>query len=142
MIPYDTNSSSRAYSDYYSRQVGGDLPFYAGARIQKGHGIGGVFSRLFKGAQPMITQALKVAGKELIKTGANIAKDALQGNDIKQSAKANFKRGGINLLSKLGNAFDRPKISVRKRKPSPRLPQKEVSRNKKRKRVLTKDIFS
>ena len=28
------------YDDYYARQVGGALPYFTGARVQKGHGFG------------------------------------------------------------------------------------------------------
>lgn len=122
IVPYDSNSSSKTYVDYYTKQIGGDLPFFAGSRIQRGRGIGGVFGQLFKGARPLLTQALKVAGKELLKTGANIAKDALQGNNVKQSAKRNFTSSGVRLLDKLSNAFDNPKPQPRKRKPTPLKP--------------------
>ena len=27
------------YDDYYARQVGGALPYFTGARVQKGHGF-------------------------------------------------------------------------------------------------------
>ena len=28
------------YDDYYARQVGGALPYFTGARVQRGHGFG------------------------------------------------------------------------------------------------------
>ena len=32
------------YDDYYARQVGGALPYFTGARVQRGHGFGSLFS--------------------------------------------------------------------------------------------------
>jgi len=138
IIPYNVDSSSKNYTDYYAKQVGGELPYYSGSRMQKGYGIGGVFGKLFKGAQPMLSSAIKTAGKELLQTGINIARDALQGKNLKQSAKTNFKRSGANLLGKLSTAFENPKPLAKKRKAT----RPKTSKNKRIKRTLTKDIFA
>ena len=34
------------YDDYYARQVGGALSYFTGARVQRGHGFGSLFSGL------------------------------------------------------------------------------------------------
>lgn len=142
IIPYDHGSSSKTYNEYYTKQIGGDLPYFSGSRVQKGHGIGGVFSRLFKGARPILTQALKTAGKELFKTGTNIAKDALQGKNLKESVKSNFVQGGVNLLDQLSNAMDSPKPIAQKRKAKNFKRKNNNNSNIKRARTLTQDIFA
>ena len=42
------------YDDYYARQVGGALPYFTGARVQKGHGFGSLFSGLLRSVAPLI----------------------------------------------------------------------------------------
>ena len=42
------------YEDYYTRQVGGNLPFFVGARVQRGHGLGNFFGSLIRSAMPLI----------------------------------------------------------------------------------------
>ena len=34
------------YDDYYTIQVGGELPCFTSARVQRGHGFGSLFSGL------------------------------------------------------------------------------------------------
>ena len=34
------------YDDYYTIQVGGALPYFTGARVQREHGFGSLFSGL------------------------------------------------------------------------------------------------
>ena len=36
------------YNDYYARQVGGALPYFTGARVQRGHGFGSLFSVIWR----------------------------------------------------------------------------------------------
>ena len=36
------------YDDYYTRQVGGALPYFTGARVQGGHVFGSLFSGLLR----------------------------------------------------------------------------------------------
>ena len=48
------------YDDYYTRQVGGALPYFTGARVQRGHGFGSLFSGLLRSVAPLIKRG---AGK-------------------------------------------------------------------------------
>ena len=66
------------YRNYYvnqARQRGGGMPHFAGARYQRGHGLGAIFSRL-RAALPSL---LKMFGRHAIRAGANIADDVLGG---------------------------------------------------------------
>ena len=47
-----------SYDDCYARQVGGALLYISGARVQKGHGFGRLFSGLLLFVSPLIRQAL------------------------------------------------------------------------------------
>ena len=73
------------------------LRFRGGERLQRGRGIGGLlhlakglFKPILKSAKAAITSnAAKAIGKavtnQLVESGANIATDALMGNDINES---------------------------------------------------------
>lgn len=123
IVPYTTHESDKYYRNYYENQIGNGLSVFKGATVQRGHGIGGFFSNLFKGAMPMIKSGLKTVGKELFSAGVDIARDAIQGKDVKASAQKRMMESGDNLLSKLsdkmkGNGL-RP-IRRRQRKSSKR----------------------
>ena len=45
------------YDDYYTRQVGGVLPYFTGACVQRGHGFGSLFSVLLRSGAPLIGNA-------------------------------------------------------------------------------------
>ena len=84
------------------------LRFRGGERLQRGHGIGGLL-RLARGLfKPLATAAkkaitsktAKAAGKaitnQLVESGANIASDALMGNDINESFQRELVSGRQN----------------------------------------------
>lgn len=110
IVPYHVDGSDRFYKNYYENQIGNGLSVFRGATVQKGHGIGGFFSSLLKGAMPLLKSGVKSIGKELLSTGVGLARDALQGKDMKSAAKQRFMASGDNLLGKLsdtmsGNGF-------------------------------------
>ena len=84
------------------------LRFRGGERLQRGRGIGGLlrmakglFKPLFKTATKAITSnAAKTAGKaianQLVESGANIATDALMGNDVNESFQRELQTGQKN----------------------------------------------
>ena len=51
------------YDDYYARQVGGALPYFTGARVQRGHGFGSLFSGLLRTVAPLIKRGAVALGK-------------------------------------------------------------------------------
>ena len=46
------------YNDYYARQVGGALPYFTGARVQRGHGFGSLFNGLLRSVAPLTDEVL------------------------------------------------------------------------------------
>ena len=142
-VDYDPESSASFYKNYYINQAGGYIPVFQGKTIQNGSGIGGVFSRIFKGIAPMIKQGAKTVGKQLLNTGVNITHDVLNGDSFKDSSKKNLIAGGKNLLNNLQSAINHPKrggaISNRKVKKNRNLSHSS-SRSKRRR--LSKDIFA
>ena len=84
------------------------LRFKGGERLQRGRGIGGLL-RLARGLfKPLVTNAKKVitsnaakaAGKaianQFVESGANIASDALMGNDVNESFQRELQAGRKN----------------------------------------------
>jgi len=45
---YCCDASRQMYEDYYTGQVGGNMPVFRGVRYQRGHGVGNVISGLFR----------------------------------------------------------------------------------------------
>ena len=75
------------YNDYYARQAGGALPYFAGAQYQRGHGLGSLFGSLLRSAMPLIKRGAVALGRGALKTGVRIAGDVLSGQNIKTAAK-------------------------------------------------------
>ncbi|GFS59567.1 uncharacterized protein F54H12.2 [Trichonephila inaurata madagascariensis] len=79
-VPY--KCCVKKYEDYYVNQAGNGLSYYQDQSFQKGYDIGGWFKRLFRTALPFLTRGAKSVGKEVLKTGTQIAKDLLRGTRI------------------------------------------------------------
>ena len=62
------------YDDYYAQQVGGALPYFAGARVQRGHRFGSLFGGILRSVAP------------LIKRGALLATPSPPGKRVKRAA--------------------------------------------------------
>ena len=75
------------YDDYYARQVGGALPYFSGARVQRGHGFGSLFSGLLRTIAPLIRRGAVALGKRALATGAQTAGDGVAGKNDKKAAK-------------------------------------------------------
>jgi hypothetical protein len=115
LVPYNPEDSRPYYKKYYDDQVGHGMGVFEGDTIQTGRGIGSVVRSLFKTTLPLIKSGAKAAGRELLKTGATIASEALQGRNFKESATDNFKEAGSNLLSSLASSLDNLSPTKRRR---------------------------
>ena len=84
-----TRLRNDVYCDYYRNQAlqrGGGMPYFAGARYQRGHGLGNVFRGIFSGLRSIFPSLLKTAGRHALTTGVNIASDMLDGKKFKDVA--------------------------------------------------------
>ena len=99
------------YNDYYARQAGGALPYFAGAQYQRGHGLGSLFGGLLRSAMPLIKRGAVALGKGALKTGIRIADDVLSGQNIKTAAKRRITDSGRTMLRNL----EIPGVRSRKR---------------------------
>lgn len=86
-------ASRGMYEDYYNRQTGGEIPVFAGARRQRGHGLGSILSGLFRKIVPFIKSNVKNVGRNLLRTGVDIAGDVLGGRRLKESAQQRIPQG-------------------------------------------------
>ena len=79
-------------NEYYSNEP--NYPVFHAMKFQRGYGLGGVFKKLFKWIVPIFKERavplLKSVGESVIKGTANVAKDALKGRNVRDSAKARF----------------------------------------------------
>ena len=94
------NMSKRAGKQKQLYQYGGRLPAFHGVRIQRGYGLGSLFGSLARAAMPLLKQGAKTIGKAAVRTGFNIAKDVLSGQNVKTAAKNRARETGARLVNK------------------------------------------
>ena len=86
------------YNEYYARQAGGALPYFAGAQYQRGQGLGSLFGGLLRSAMSLIKRGAVALGKGALKTGVRIADDVMSGQSIKRASKRRVADAGRNLM--------------------------------------------
>ncbi len=133
---YCCDDDRKVYEDYYLNQCGHGMPVFYGARMQRGHGLGSIFSGLFRSIFPMLKRVAPVIGKKALQTGIDIVSDVAAGQSLKESAKnrvSDALKEGISSFMPTENTQSGSGIR-RKRKHSKK---SKTSRKKK-----SKDIFS
>ena len=105
----------KAYENYYLSQVGHGMPYFAGAQVQQGYGLGNLFSSIAKSVLPLVKKGAKTLGKQVLQSGVNFASDVRQGKNVKQAAIDQAKVAGTNLFQ----------AAQRKQKAAPRKVQKK-----------------
>ena len=121
------------YDDYYAQQVGGALPYFAGARVQRGHGFGRLFGGLLRSVAPLIKRGA-------LALGTQIAGDILSGENIRTAAKRRTKTAGRDLLQSLLATPSPPGKRVKRAAPSRQ--RRPVKRAARRRRIAEADVFS
>lgn len=107
------------YVNYYLRQAhglnqhgSGSLSYYSGQRIQRGHGIGNIFSSIFRAIRsffPAVVSTVKSAlptvaktvGRHALQTAVNVGTDLLAGKTVEESAKQRASEGFKNAIEEL-----------------------------------------
>ena len=110
------------YENFFLQQQPITFPTYKGVRYQRGYGLGNVFKRFFKWIVPIIKEKAvpvlkdvgKKVGESVISGTTNFARDALDGKDIKESAKTRFEETKNEIKSKIEQRGEG--INKRKRK--------------------------
>ena len=75
------------------------MPVCAGARVQRGHGLGSSFGGLLRSAAPVIKRGVETPRKPALKTGLDAVDDVLSDQNINDSAKRRVKEAGTNFIS-------------------------------------------
>jgi hypothetical protein len=133
-VKYCCRADEGAFEQYYVNQCGGGLPVFVGARMQRGHGIGSIFSGLFRSIFPIIKRVAPVIGKKALQTGVNIISDVAAGQSFKEAAKTRVTDAineGINSFMPSGGAQSGSGVR-----------QKRTRRGKKKAKKRKLDIFS
>ena len=90
-----------SYDDYYARQVGGALPYFSDARVQKGHGLGSLFSGLIRSVAPLTRRGAVALGKPALTTGVQIAGDVVAVKNVNKAAKRRAAAAGRDLMESI-----------------------------------------
>ena len=120
------------YTDYYARQAGGALPYFAGAPYQRGHGLGSLFGSLLRSVMPLFKRGAVALGKGALKTGVRIADDVLSGQNIKKAAKRRVTDAVLSSIrnppgKRIKRAAARPTVTAVKRRRKKQTSQKRVA---------------
>jgi len=124
------DASRFAYEDYYLKQSGSGMPVFQGARMQRGHGLGSILSGFFRSAWPLIQTGAKAFGKQVLRTGLQIANDVAEGHKFKESSKRRIPEGIKAFAS--SNDFNMQSGSGKKRR---------KRQTKKKNKRIKHDIF-
>lgn len=110
------------YEKYYNDQARENIPVFRGSTYQRGHGFGSVFKKLFRWIVPIVKEnakpIVKKVGREAVKTAVNIASDALEGQNFKDSAKKRIIESIKNVSGQTGDGILKRNGYKRKRKKS------------------------
>ena len=91
--------TGEGFKDYYLNQIGHGMPVFAGASMQRGHGVGNILRGLLRVALPLVKSVgksalkksipiIKEVGTRAIKRGVDIA--ATEMSDPKRSKTTQF----------------------------------------------------
>lgn len=138
------------FFDSSSKQEGSN-GFRAGSIYQRGSGtLAQLLGKLFLSTVPLLKRAGSAIGREALSSSAQIAKDVIEGQNFRQSLKANSTLGYNNLLEKAVNKLQQIGKGRRKRRKAskPKVRKKRVAKKRKTKQrtktkhiTKTRDIF-
>ena len=106
----------KLYEQYYvdqAKQKGGNLPAFHGSRFQQGYGLGSIFKGLFCWVMPHLQQGAKALGKKTLQTGAQVAQDVLEGNNVNTALEKRGKEAISGLVPHAGSGRKSTKRKVR-----------------------------
>lgn len=91
------------YYNYYAAQASGVNGSFQNPRYQKGNGLGSFLSSVFRRVLPYIKSGAQALGGELLNSGVNVLRDAINNKDPKESIRTNLATAGQNLGSRAAN---------------------------------------
>ena len=105
---------AKAYEYYYLPQVGHGMPYFVGARVQQGYGLGNLFSSIAKSVLPLVKKGAKTLRKKVLQKGVEFASDVLHGKNAKQATIDQARAAGSNLLQVVQQKIGKRKAAPRK----------------------------
>lgn len=107
------------FSQYYQDQAKNDaLQVFKGSMYQRGYGFGDVFRKFFRWIVPIVrknaTPVLQNVGKEIVKSASNIANEAIEGKNFKDSFDENIARSMNNIEEMYGKGYKRKRNKNKK----------------------------
>lgn len=127
------------WNAYYAEQAGGayDFNVFRGATYQRGYGLGGSFRSFFRWlvpifkehALPLLKSGAQEVGKKAISSISNIAKDAVNGRNIKEAAGEHLNTAVDNLKEKVNKKLRGKGIKRRKKRKNTIIFQKKAKLN-------------
>ena len=133
---YCCDDDRKVYEDYYLNQCGHGMPVFYGARMQRGHGLGSIFSGLFRSVYPMLKRVTPVICKKALQTGIDIVSDVAAGQSLKESTKSHVSDALKKAISSFIPSENTQSDSGFRRK------RKHSKKSKTSKKKKSKDIFS
>ena len=91
--PFCCEARRALYEDYYTKQSGGELPVFYGARTKREHSIGSVLGGLFRRALPFLKSGAEILGKQAL----NVATDMIDGKSFRESVKDRLKEASSSV---------------------------------------------
>ena len=131
--PFCCDASRALYEDYYTRQSGGEVPVFYGARTQRGHGLGSILGGLFRRALLFLSSGAKILDQKAM----NVASDMTDGKSFQDSAKSRLKEGIKTFVTSNPIIPQTGSGVIRKRR---RQPSRKHSKKTKKRRIA--DIFA
>ena len=136
-----------ALDDYYKRQSGRGDPYFQGPVYQRGHGLGGLFGKLFRAAvplfkssvAPMLKRGAKAVAREALSTGVGVANDMLDGRNGVASLQRRLPTAANRLASKGVRKMARMLNEPQNHRP--RAKKRRTGSGKGRKSIKGTDIF-
>jgi len=141
---YCCDASRSMYEDYYARQNGGEMPVFAGARTQRGHGLGSMLSSMFRRILPFLKSGAKFLAPRVMKAGMQITDDVVAGKSFKESVKERvpdaIKEAISSVHMQSGSGFRKRRITKNKNSGAKRrrVTNIRLSLGKKKRRVSKK----
>src|SRR5688572_16510259 len=103
------------YAAHYENQAGNGISEFSGMDFQRGYGwasIGNIFGKLYRS---LVVPAAKYLGKKVLSTGVDVGKDALAGENVKESAKKRFNEMLDNIKEQKGAGRRKKRKSIKRK---------------------------
>ena len=110
--------SQKAWEDFFhvtAAQSGHGMIGFRGSAYQRGGGFGSLLGGLFRSFLPVAKSIGKTVGKQALRTGAEVAADALSGRNIGEAFEERGKAGAAKLVKKGMKNLNGKKKKPRKR---------------------------